>query len=393
MRVLAVHNRYLQPGGEDQVFAAECALLEDRGHEVIRFTRSNEAVADLAGPALLGSTLWNHRAYRELRGLFRRHRTQVVHLHNTLPLVSPSAYYAAAAEGVAVVQTLHNYRLSCPNGLFFRGGRVCEDCLGKAWPWPSVRHRCYRESRGASGAVTAMLGVHRAFGTWSRRVDVYVALTSFSKQKFVEAGLPAEKLVVKPNFVFPDPGPGRGEGGCVLFVGRLSAEKGIDTLLDALRRLDGKVSARIVGDGPLADRVARAAEEVAGLSWLGARSLEETCRLMGSAALLVVPSEWYENFPRVVVEALAKGTPIVAARLGALDEIVEDGRFGLHFRYGDAEDLARQLAWATDHPDRLSAMRLAARAEYESKYTADRNYATLLEIYRQAIHTHARNGG
>ena len=392
MRVLAVHNRYLQPGGEDQVFAAECALLEDRGHEVIRFTRSNEAVADLGDLALLGSTLWNRRAYGELRGLFRRHRTQVVHLHNTLPLVSPSAYYAAAAEGVAVVQTLHNYRLSCPNGLFFRGGRVCEDCVGRRWTWPSVVHRCYRNDHAATAAVTAMLGMHRAFGTWTRRVNVYVALTRFSKQKFVEAGLPADKLVVKPNFVFPDPGPGRGEGGYVLFVGRLSAEKGIGTLLKALRQLNGKVEARIVGDGPLADRVAGAAAEVPGLRWLGPRSQEETSRLMGRAALLVVPSEWYENFPRVVVEALARGTPIAVARLGALAEIVDDGRFGLHFPVADSRELAEQLASTLRDQGRLSAMRSAARAEYESKYTADHNYATLLAIYRRAIEARARDG-
>ncbi len=246
--MLLLHNRYQQPGGEDQVFAAEGNLLEAHGHQVLRYTRHNDQVTDQNPLALAGATVWNQAVYRELRTLIRRERPQVAHFHNTLPMISPAAYYAARAEGVPVVQTLHNYRLLCPNALFYRDGQVCEDCLGKAVPWPGVVHACYRESRASSGAVATMLTAHRAIGTWKKAVDMYVALTEFARQKFVQGGLPAEKIVVKPNFIEPDPGSGEGRGHYALFVGRLSQEKGVDTLLAAWEQLGEKVPLKIVGD-------------------------------------------------------------------------------------------------------------------------------------------------
>jgi glycosyltransferase involved in cell wall biosynthesis len=385
VKVLTVHNGYQQPGGEDQVFLAESALLESYGHRVVRYTTHNDQVAGMNRLALAGNTVWNSGTYQKLRALIRQERPQVVHFHNTFPLVSPAGYYAAKAEGVPVVQTLHNYRLLCPNALFFRDGGVCEDCMGKAVPWPGIVHKCYRGSRAASGVVAAMLTTHRVLRTWTEKVDVYVALTEFARRKFVEGGLPAEKLMVKPNFVYPDPGPGEGCGGYALFVGRLSPEKGVGTLLAAYQHLDKRSPLKVVGGGPLTQKVVEAASRHPYIEYLGYRPPEEVQALMKEASILVFPSEWYEGFSRVAAEAFATATPIVAAAIGASIELVEHGRTGLHFHPGDPEDLAAQIRWFFSHAEEHARMRREVRTEYEAKYTAQRNYQMLLEIYGSAL--------
>jgi glycosyltransferase involved in cell wall biosynthesis len=384
MKILAVHNRYQRPGGEDQVLVDETALLEARGQHVVRCEVHNDQVGHMNRLALAKDTVWNASAYRELGALIRRERPDVAHFHNTLPLVSPAGYYAARAEGVPVIQTLHNYRLLCPVALFFRDGRVCEDCMGKAVPWPGVVHACYRGSRAASGVVATMLTLHRAIRTYTEVVDVYVALTEFARNKFIEGGLPAGKIVVKPNFVAPDPGPGQGGGGYALFVGRLAPEKGTGTMLDAWDRLGTGFPLKIVGDGPLKDRVAGAAAGRSNVEWLGHRPVADVHALMRRADMLVFPSEWYETFGRVAVEAFAAGTPVIAANIGAVAELVEHGRTGLEFRPGDPEDLVTQVEWALSHPAELRRMRDEVRAEFEAKYTAERNYRALMEIYQAA---------
>jgi glycosyltransferase involved in cell wall biosynthesis len=385
MRILAVHNRYQRPGGEDQVFVDETALLETRNHRVLRYEVHNDQVKQVNRLTLAKDTVWNTSAYRELGALIRRERPHVVHFHNTLPLVSPAGYYAARAEGVPVIQTLHNYRLLCPVALFFRDGRVCEDCMGKAVPWPGVVHRCYRGSRTASGVIATMLTVHRALRTWTEMVDVYVALTEFARNKFIEGGLPAGKIVVKPNFVAPDPGRGQGGGGYALFVGRLAPEKGTGTMLAAWDRLGTRIPLKIVGDGPLRDQVVEAAARQSNVEWLGHRPVEDVQALMGKADMLIFPSQWYETFGRVAAEAFAAGTPVIAANIGAVAELVEHGRTGLKFRPGDPEDLVTQVEWALSHSTDLRSMREEVRAEFEAKYTAERNYRALMEIYEAAL--------
>jgi glycosyltransferase involved in cell wall biosynthesis len=385
MKILAVHNRYQRPGGEDQVFVDETALLEARDHRVLRYEVHNDQVEQVNRLTLAKDTVWNTSVYRELGALIRLERPDVVHFHNTLPLVSPAGYYAARAEGVPVIQTLHNYRLLCPVALFFRDGRVCEDCMGKAVPWPGVVHKCYRGSRAASGVIATMLTVHRALRTWTEMVDVYVALTEFAKSKFIEGGLPAGKIVVKPNFVAPDPGRGQGGGGYALFVGRLAPEKGTGTMLAAWDRLGTRIPLKIVGDGPLKDRVLGAAARQSNVEWLGHRPVADVHALMGKADMLIFPSQWYETFGRVVAEAFAAGTPVIAANIGAVAELVEHGRTGLKFRPGDPEDLVTQVEWALSHPAELRRMREEVRAEFEAKYTAESNYRTLMEIYEAAL--------
>lgn len=253
--------------------------------------------------------------------------------------------------------------------------------MGRVVPWPGVVHACYRDSRAATSAVAAMLGVHRLLGTWKREVDVYIALTEFARRKFIEGGLPADRVKVKPNFVHPDPGPGEGKGRYALFVGRLAAEKGVQLLLEAWGRLRSDVPLKIVGDGPLAPTVAAAARSTPSIEWLGPRPRSEVLDLMREASFLVVPSVWYEGLPMIVTEAFAVGLPVVMSDIGGLPELVEDGRTGLVFRSGDADDLSSRIEWALGDSARLRAMRVEARAEFAAKYTAERNYELLMAIY------------
>jgi glycosyltransferase involved in cell wall biosynthesis len=306
-------------------------------------------------------------------------------------LISPAAYYAARAEGVPVVQTLHNYRLLCLGSYFFREGRVCEDCLGKSVPWPGVFHGCYRQNRIGSGVVASMLTTHQALKTWRRMVDVYIALTDFSKAKFIEGGLPAENIVVKPNFVHPDPGIGNGDGGYALYVGRLSTEKGLDTMIAAWKELGTLIPLKIVGEGALADRVAHAADHNPAIEYLGAKSSSEVMELIKRASCLIFPSRWYEGLPLTIIESFAAGTPVIASALGSMSSLVEHGKTGLQFRAGDVVDLIRQVKWAVSHPEELAAMRQAARAEFEAKYTADQNYRSLMKIYGLALERRGLN--
>lgn len=393
MKILLCHNHYQQPGGEDQSFAAEAALLERYGHEVVRYAVHNHSINGMSQLAVAAKTLWNRSTSADIRAIIRRERPAVMHCTNTFPLISPSAYYAARAEGVAVVQSLRNYRLMCPNALFMRDDRACEDCLGKLFAWPGVVHRCYRGSRAGSAVVASLSTVHRLAGTWSRAVDLYFTLTNFAREKFVAAGLPADRIRIKPNFVDPDPGVGAGTGNFAVFVGRLSAEKGVETLLAAWEQLEVPFGLKIIGDGPLAPLVSAAAERDSRIEWLGRKALPETLEVIGDAACLLVPSICYETFGRTIVEGFAKGTPAIVSRHGAVRELVDEGRTGVCFRPGDAGDLAEAvstfLAPATDR----ARMRDAARAEYLKSYTAEPNYRMLREIYDEAIELRQRRSG
>jgi glycosyltransferase involved in cell wall biosynthesis len=385
MKILACHNYYQQPGGEDLSFEAEVGLLESRGHEVVRFIRDNDDIKWTNGWKAAAATLWNRQTYRDVRELIRREHPDVMHCTNIFPLISPAAYASAQAEGVPVVQTLGNYRMFCSNALLMRDNRICEDCLGKRLAWPAVVHACYRESRVASTVVVAMQAFHRARQTWDRDVDCYVALTEFSRRKYADNGLPATKIAVKPNFVFPDPGPGEGRGSYAIFVGRLSPEKGIDTLLSAWQLLKRPVPLKIVGDGPLADRVRAAAQQNPSIEWLGHCPVEQLLSLVGDATCLVMPSICYEGFPRTIAEAYSRGTPVIASRLGAMAEIIRDGRTGRLFTAGDPRQLAELLDALFSDSHALIGMRHPARSEYEDHYTADANYKMLIGIYRKVI--------
>ena len=284
----------------------------------------------------------------------------------------------------------------CPGANFYRDGKVCEDCLHKSLPLGGVKHKCYRDSTAASAATATMLSFHRLIGTWNNAIDAYITPTSFARGKFIEGGLPPQKIVVKPNFVHPDPGVGAGGGGYAIYVGRLSHEKGLDTLLAGWKILGGDLPLKIVGDGPLADDVRSAVANNPAIEWLGRRDLDEVYDLIGHAELLIMPSNCYETFGRVAAEAYAKGTPVIASDHGAPADIVDHGRTGLRFTPGDGADLAAKVREALADRNKLAEMRRAARAEFEAKYTGPRNHEMLMAVYQQAragrpCHEHAHS--
>jgi glycosyltransferase involved in cell wall biosynthesis len=383
MRIVICHNFYQQAGGEDRVFADEVELLTARGHDVVTFTKHNDAVAAGRPWTLAAQTVWNSHSARELEELVRDHCAEIVHFHNTLPLISPAAYYAARGAGAAVVQTLHNYRLVCPKATFFRNGSACEKCLGQSIPWPALVHACYRDSRAATAAVAAMLTIHRARGTYEHAVDAYIALTRFARDKLIAGGLPARKVHLRPNFMLTDPGAGSG-GSYAMYLGRLSPEKGIETLLEAWDAHDPGIPLLVCGDGPLAPLVEQAAAGSKSIKWLRNCPHDELLQLLGRAAILVMPSLWYEGFPKTIVEAYSKGTPVVASRLGSMAELVHEGVTGACFAPGSAGDLAATVRRMLKDTHGLARMRLAARRQFEQQYSAAPCYERLLEIYLSA---------
>ena len=388
MKVLVVHNYYQQPGGEDATCEQECQLLERAGHQVVFYRRTNKEIEGLAGwrrVRLSADTIWNERSRREFLALLGRERPNVVHVHNTFVVISPSIFSACREADVPVVQTVQNYRLFCPAATFFRDGRICEECLEHGL-WRGVRHACYHDSRSATAVVALMIAINRRRGTWPGKVDRIIAVTNFSRQKMIEAGLPEDQVVVKPNFVYPDPGEGSGPRDYALFVGRLAPEKRVNVLLTAWSKLREPIPLLIAGGGPEREALEAQARRdgLSKVRFLGQVPRVETVAAIQAARFLVFPSEWYEGFPVTICEAFACGTPVICSRLGAMQEVVDDGRTGLHFTPGDATELAEKVTWAWNHPVEARAMGRAARLEFEAKYTAESNYPLLMEIYEGA---------
>jgi glycosyltransferase involved in cell wall biosynthesis len=388
MKIVLVHNSYRQGGGEDVVFEQERENLERAGHEVIVYHRSNSEIDDLGALgrlSLVKNSVWSSDSRREFGALLASECPDVVHVHNTFVMISPSIYSACREFGVPVVQTLHNFRLMCPSATFFRNGRICEECVDNSL-WSGIRHGCYRDSKAATATVALILASHRSLGTWRDSVRRYIALTDFAREKFIRAGFESAKIVVKPNFVDRDPGPRTGIGDYALYTGRLSPEKGLATLLDAWERLPFPCPLQVIGDGP--DRAAlegRVRERnIPGITFRGRLPRADTIAATKGARFIVVPSICYEGFPMVIAEAFACGTPVLCSKLGGMKEIVADRGTGLHCVAGDADDLAEKTSWAWSHPVEVSEMGRSARREYEKQYTAERNYELLMEVYYQA---------
>jgi glycosyltransferase involved in cell wall biosynthesis len=391
LKIISVHNRYVQPGGEDQVFESEARLLKECGHDVTQIqeqTTYPDGVVKKLGVAV--DCIWSRRWHHEFRDLLQRARPDVVHIHNFFPLISPSVYYACRREGVPVVQTLHNYRLLCSSAELYRDGKVCEECLHHGLR-RGVRYGCYQGSKLGTAALSLMVGVHRSLRTWTNMVDCYVALTEFARHKLIEGGLPANRIRVKPNFVLPDPGCKEavsGEGSdYALFVGRLVQAKGVLSMLKAWEQMPTRIPLVIAGDGPCRGELESALKngKLPSVNYLGRLSRPDTLATMKKARFLIFPSEWYEGFPVTIAESFACGVPVICSRLGSMQEIVTDGRTGLHFQAGDAADLAKKVQWAWEHPEEMDAMGRWARQAFEKKYTAARNIRMLEEIYGFAM--------
>lgn len=378
MNILLIHNPQARRGGEDHQVEAEAALLRAHDHHVECYRVDNAQLPQVQTLRFSTQGLWPDAVSQDLSALMRRFTPDVIHVHNT-PLMAPSLYWLAARRAIPVVQTLHDFRLLCPQAMFLREGQVCEDCLGRL-PWRGVTRACYQDSSVQSAVMASVLVTHRLLRTWQRKVTRYIALSAFCRDKFIEGGLPADKIRIKPHFVDGGPTPpwqGRAGG---LFIGSLLPERGLDTLAGAVRRLD-RNPVQVIGDGEQQD-LARGAF---GSAWLGFRPHDEILARMARAAYLVLPNRGYEHFPRVLIEAFACGLPVIASRLGPMAELVEEGRTGLLFEPGNPADLAAKLAWAESHPGRMASMGRQAREEYENQYTADRNYRLLMTIYDEAM--------
>lgn len=385
MRVLLCHSYYQQRGGEDCVYEEERDLLREAGHEVFEYRRENKELVTKSSLAIAQKLHWNRQAARDVRELVAKYRPEVFHVTNSFPLISPSVLREASSQGIAVVQALQNYRLICPGSYLMRDNQPCHDCFGRSVPWPAIRHRCYRDSFAASTAVTSMVTLHRALGTWRKHVDLFFTPTEFARQRFLEAGFHPSQITVKHNMVNPVPPAGNGEGDYFVFVGRLSQEKGIATLLDAWELDPQLPTLKIIGNGPSAKQVEAASSKDARIEWLGHLDLSALHPIVGSAQALIMPSIWYETFGRTTVEAFASGTPVIASNLGAMQELIEPGRTGILFTPGDAKDLCDSLNEFVSLPSKTHLeMREAARHRFETSFTAEQNIQRLLEIYEQA---------
>ena len=392
MRILLVHSYYQQPGGEDVVFEAEKKILKDAGHQVFSYSISNNLLKKENRLKIICKLFWNQQTYKKLRGLISKVRPDVVHFHNIFPLMSPSAYYACAAEKIPVVQSLHNPRLMCPAGSFYRAGCECTKCLGKAFAWPGIYYKCYHNSYLQTTGLASMVFFHRLIHTWQNRVGLYIVFTNFYKKLFIQGGIPANKIVIKSHSIQPDPGQRTSNGQYALFIGRLDPEKGIRTLIKAWERIGNskkKYLLFIRGDGRLKAEIEQFIKKnhVDSVRFINRLNSKELMKLIKNSCFLIWPSNGYfETFGLVAAEAFACGVPVIAAKTGILANFITDKQTGLYFQPGDPIDLANKIEWLFQNPEKCVQMGKNARKIFEKKYTSEKNLDMLIKIYKRAIH-------
>jgi glycosyltransferase involved in cell wall biosynthesis len=387
MKILYAWNLYQQQGGENMWYPSEPALLKENGHEVCFYERDNSDIARMGAlgkASLLWRTTWASDTYHDVRTMLRREKPDVVHVYNTLALVSPSIFHACAAEGVPVVQTHYNYRSVCPAATLLRNARICEECIDHSL-MRSVKYACYRESKIQTAALATSIAVHRAIGTWTKCVQVFIVPTEFMKHKLA-AGLPVDRIEVRPNWHDPDPGMRSVPGARnLLFIGRLSEEKGAGVLLKTWAAAPDLPPVRILGDGPMKSDVEAAAASDPRIQYLGRQPHDRVLEELRTAGCLFVPALWYEAFPHTLLEAAASGAPILASNVGTLPDVVEDGKTGLLFDPFDLSDVAAKIrAFFMDSTDR-NAISHAARKKFEDEFTAAKALENLTRIYNLAI--------
>lgn len=396
MHVLIIHNYYRQRGGEDHVFENEAKLLEKHGIDVIRYTVSNDKLEKYRPLHALSSCIWNVETYRNISELVRKHHIDIIHCHNLWAVASPSVYWAAKKKQVPVVQTLHNYRLVCCNALLLRDEKICTYCCQyRFMPFATpIWYKCYRNKSSATLAIWLMINIHRILGTWNKKVTLYIALSAFQKKVLSEAGLPSDKIVVKPNFTFE---PSRNivhtmKDDYVAYIGRLSTEKGIDILLKAWQTIP-QIPLVIAGNGPLAESVTNMSRNCPSIKYIGPISNENIYPIIAGARCIIVPSICFENMPLVILEAFSAGRPVVASRIGALPEIIEDNLTGFLFTPRAINEMVSKIQLLWHNRELAIRMGKQARFEYERKYSADVAFDKLIAIYKQAIKIYSNSTG
>jgi glycosyltransferase involved in cell wall biosynthesis len=379
MKILVAHNRYHFRGGEDTVVDAEVELLRDHGHEVFVYLRDNRELSQIKPHAAAIQTVWSQQSFNDVIELCKNFQPDVIHSHNTFPLISPSVYSVAKRWNIPLIQTLHNFRLICPQATLLRQDNPCEDCIGKL-PWRAIIHRCYRGSLPQTSISVGMITLHRLLRTWTKQVTRYIVLNQMCRDKFIEGGIPFELLRIKPNFLDApiEPQWNHRHGG--VFIGRLSNEKGLHVLAEAVAHLPN-VCIDVFGNGPLETLV----KSSRGFRYWGFQERDKLHEHLRQAAYLVVPSTGVESFGLVAIEAFACGTPVIACAHGGLREIIVHGKTGIFVEPGNPVELANAIDFAENHPDEMKVMGRAARKTYLARYTSDTNYQILMKIYQEAL--------
>ncbi|MBB3903167.1 glycosyltransferase involved in cell wall biosynthesis [Methylobacterium brachythecii] len=357
--------------------------LKRAGYDVQLFMVSNKAIESFTDKVQAAFSATNSpRMIKSIVDVAREFRPDVVHIHNFFPMISPMVHAALQKIGIPTVQTLHNYRVICAGATLNRNGAPCEICITKS-PYHAVLHRCYRGSVLGSLAVAYSVQRHKSLGTWWKHVDRFIVLTEFERSRYIAAGLPGERIKTKPNGL-ADPGVGPAQRRGLLFVGRLTYEKGVDVLVKAARMAGCPI--KVLGQGPLQSLVEQSAE----VEYVGQCDPSGVRAAMADAAAMIVPSVWYEGLPMVIVEAFASGTPVIASRIGSLAEVIEDGVTGIHTKPGDAADLAMAMMRLVSDPAMARRMGDAARQKYEEKWSEAPTTSHLLSIYEEAVASLAR---
>lgn len=388
MRILKVHNFYTQSGGEDTVFMAETALLRSRGYEVEEYLEYNDKIFGMNRASVVAQTLWSYSSYQRLKHVLREVKPDLVHFHNTFPLISPSAYYACQDLSIPVVQTLDNQRLICPAASFYRNGKLCLECIGKTPPLPSVLNACYHGSHLHTAVVASMLTLHRLLRTWQTKIDIFFCSTFFYRDLFLQAGFPEDKLVVMPHFVArTDVRENRyKKKSYAVFIGRLSPEKGIANLLKAWQVVD--IPLKIRGSGQLEEwaKTFVLQNNMRHVEFVEKMSESELSDLIAGASFLIMPSEgYYETFGMVIIEAYSRGVPVIASDIGVAPELVADKHTGLLFEVGDPQNLADKASWLWNHPVEAEEMGRNGFDLCQEKYTQDQCFKILTGTYKALI--------
>lgn len=386
MKILLIHNRYKQAGGEDAVVGAEGALFCKHGHDVEKIIYDNSSIKSFMDTCKSGlKTIYNPDSAKTLEIKIREFRPDVIHVHNFLPLVSPSVFFMANKWNVPVFLTLHNYRLICPSATLFFKGKIYEKSVKSIFPIHAIWKGIYRNSKIQTAMVVLMTAVHHFLGTWKNKIDGYITLTQFAKQKFIHSALsiPAEKLFVKPNFVEDCDSDIYTRENFFLFIGRLTEEKGIKELLKAVDLYYFKVV--IIGDGPLRPWVEACAKKNPNISYIGFQPKKVILDYLKKCKALIFPSLWYEGFPVTLAEAFSTSTPVIASDLGSMKEIIQDHVNGLLFKAGDVDDLILAIMEMNIDDQLTKRLSANARLSYLNHYTPEKNYAQLLGIYHKAI--------
>ena len=387
MKILIIHNRYKQFGGEDVAVELESSILVKKGHEVKTLYFDNSSIDGYVSK--IGSafrSIYNFSSARKVSKIILQFKPDIIHVHNLFFVASPSVIYTAFKYKIPVILTLHNYRLICANALLLRNNEVCELCTQKKIPLSGIRYKCYNNSFTASALVTSITGIHKLLNTWRNKIHTYIALTEFSRSKLLHSSLhiPANKMITKPNFI-PDPGEGNMQReNFFLFAGRIVKEKGVHILAKAFADMpENKII--IIGDGPERRSLQEEFKPYPNIYFTGQMEKKELAEYMKRCKALICPSIWYEGAPLTILEAFATGTPVIASRLGSMIESITDGFNGLHFTAGDANDLSKTVRLFIKESENNSMFYKNARQTYLEKYHEEIHYDAILKIYEKAI--------